>query len=1051
MRYPILGIGGVLAAALAIPLGLQFVSDESVNVAQDCPAGYQRIDPVAYAREFRGTIPAEQEAQIREQYGETACAHRRLPESLTEIGQWGAQQQAAAAAPGAIVPAGAFRNAVEQKQRMMGRQKAVANAQGSWEPYGRGPQVSIEEFADGFGDGIPEVNGRVDDFTYDAEARRLFASVGTGGVWASDAVDGAVSTLGDTWYPIGDNLPTLTNSSLAWTTANGGRLIVLTGEHVQGGNTYVGLGAYYTDDLGETWINAQGIPDGVGGSQVVVDPTNPSIVYAATHGGLYRSDDAGETFTNVVLPVSAACAGSEDYSGPCQLANVVSDVVVQTPGGSTDVTCEANGCPVLAAVGYRSGTLPYADGTPQSPGNGLYRSTTGEVGTFSRIDDGSGAPAGFTEFSKIGRIELGAVTGDDQDHNFIYAIVQDAELLNGGVGFIDALPGGIEVPDLPCELLPEGDPQFVCDTVEGGAALRSSSLSGVFVSTDFGDSWTMMADEAEILTSGIAQGSSLAGAAALGVGPGIQAWYDLWIAADPTATDALTGAPTRLTFGIEEIWQNEVPGVPLNGTAQQANPLDFGVFGTYFAGETCLFLVGNIGPGVPACPTYDGVLSGTTTHPDQHVGFYIEDPDQGGVWLFAGGDGGVYKQYSADALTDAFTNNEWGRGANQGFYTLMNYGIAAAADGTVYYGLQDNASGKIDPDTRQQTRIYVGDGVWTEVDPNNSDTVFVQTPGLSINRSNDGGRSFTLASPGGAVGSAHFLGPFAMDPTDADHLVAVGTAVGVSTNATTETTWTSVFDLGTNADTGATNQARHRPLDVEGAAIYTGFCGSCSVLDGNAQFANGIATNVGGDLPPAKGTSDGWHIASANGLPNRFIYGIEIDPADPETIYVALGGYSTARWLAPGGYLDENANLGDGNVFVSNDAGENFRDISGNLPDVVTTAIRKRGDQLIIGTDLGVFISSDLNGTEWAPLGDLPNVAVNQLELQPGDDSKLFAGTFGRGVQLFNFDNATTPPDVGGPTDPVGGDDADGVGGALPLGLLTLLLGGALVSRRRRG
>lgn len=594
MRASYLGLGctAAIAAVVSVAVIHPFESGDAALAADACPPGYDWVDPVAFAREFNPGLSDAAAQRLHDRFGEQTCANRRLPESLTEIDQWSQAKLQASGHPGQ-----AFRKAVEQKAALLTQQKAVPNAQGEWEEYGIGPQVSDEQFPDGSNDGIPVVAGRVDDFAYDPEAMRLFASVGTGGVWASDAVDGDVGTLGDAWYPIGDNLPTLVNSSLTWTTAQGGRLIVLTGEHVQGGNTYVGLGALYTDDLGETWQQSVGLPDGVGGSRITVDPSNPNIIYAGTHGGLFRSDDAGATFTNVALPVSPECAGNEDFTGPCQLANVVTDVVVKIPGGATEETCDPAGCPVLAAVGYRSGNLPYADGTPQSPGNGLYLSQTGEAGSFARIDDGSGAPAGFAPFEKIGRVEFGIASGEDQDHNIVYAIVQDAALLNGGVAYIDSLiGGGIEVPDLPCEQLPAGDPQFVCELVEDTGALSSTALNGIYVSTDFGESWTQLADELEILTSGLVGGSSLAAAAALGVGPGIQAWYDLWIAPDPTATDPLTGAPTRLTFGLEEIWQTESSGiVPINGITQQLNPLDFGVVGTYFAGNTCLFLIGNVG------------------------------------------------------------------------------------------------------------------------------------------------------------------------------------------------------------------------------------------------------------------------------------------------------------------------------------------------------------------------------------------------------------------------------------------------------------------------
>lgn len=382
-------------------------------------------------------------------------------------------------------------------------------------------------------------------------------------------------------------------------------------------------------------------------------------------------------------------------------------------------------------------------------------------------------------------------------------------------------------------------------------------------------------------------------------------------------------------------------------------------------------------------------------------------------------------RYSADTLTDDLDNTKWGSGANRGFYTLMNYGISVAKDGTVYYGLQDNASGKIEPDTRRQVRVYVGDGMWTAVDPDHSDIAYYQTPGLALVRTADGGRT-TEYVDSFDVGTAHFLSAFRMDPQDANHLVAAGTRVAETLDAATDATWTTVFDLGVNDATGGAFQSRGT-LAVQGDAAYVGACGPCNITAAGDQFRNRLATNVGGEAPPQKGTPDGWHVASANGLPNRYLYDIEADPANPETVYVVLGGYSTARWLPDGQYLDSNANRGSGRVFKSIDAGESFVDISGDLPDVITTAIIQRGEQLIVGTDIGVFISSDLDGSAWAPLGDLPSVPVNQLVLKPGDDRTLFAGTFGRGVQTYDFAKATDGGSGGGGT-----PDAGRFGGAMP-------------------
>jgi len=1044
----------VSLVALAITgLPSQFHPAGDGRLGFDCPAGYDLRDPADVAREF-APVSDRYAAKLHQRYGEQFCVWRKLPESLMELGEL---QQAKSEAIG-DAPPGLLRKAAEQKAALMARQKAVPNAAGSWNEYGQGPQIYKEEFSGSAGnDGIPTVMGRIDEYVYDEPNKRLFASVGNGGIWLTEAVDGDLSTLGNSWRPLGDKLPSLIASGVAWTTGGGGTLIALTGEHTAGGNTYTGVGLYWSTNLGESWTRATGVPDGALGSKVKVDPSNPDIIYAATGKGLFRSTDAGRSFANVALPVSEECAGNID-NPKCLFANVVTDVIVKVPGGTTGEVCDAAGCPVIAAVGYRAGDLPYADGTPQSPGNGLYRSDTGAPGSFAKIGTPGPDPLlpyGFTPQDRIGRIEMGQAYGPEQDHNIIYAMVQDARLLNGTSGPLldsDLIPG-TQFP-IECSSLPEGDPQFVCELVAEG--VNPSYFNGIYASTDFGDTWFRMADDLELVGTAGATGSSLAATAALGVAPGIQSWYNQWIAVDPTQADPVTGAPTRMAFGLEEIWVNAAP-VPLIGAPQAANPADFKVIGTYFAGETCLFLVGNVGGvGVPVCPTSSTQIGGrTTTHPDQQGGLFIPD-GEGGVWLFAGNDGGAYKQHSTNAVTDPLSNDKWGEGINNGFYTLMNYGISVAKDGTVWYGLQDNTSGKIDPVTREQIRIYIGDGMWTAVDPDNADIAYFQTPGLSLVRTLDGGVS-NESIANFDVGVAQFLSPFIMDDKDANHLLAAGTKIAETLNASTDASWTTVYDLGTDPASGAAFQARGRTADVYGDFAYVAACGPCNLVGSANQFQRKLATNVGGAEPPVKGTAAGWHDAAMAGLPNRNIYNVHIDRDDPtgKTVYVVLGGYSTARWAPPGQYGDTNDNLQQGkNVWVSKDAGASFTSLQGNLPDVITSAILKRGNQLIVGTDIGVFISSDLNGTEWAPLGDLPNVPVNQLVLKPGDDKQLFAGTFGRGVQQYVFDANSGGGSGSGSGSSSGGSSGGGssegrFGGSAGGSLLALLAAAALLRRPR--
>jgi hypothetical protein len=235
-----------------------------------------------------------------------------------------------------------------------------------------------------------------------------------------------------------------------------------------------------------------------------------------------------------------------------------------------------------------------------------------------------------------------------------------------------------------------------------------------------------------------------------------------------------------------------------------------------------------------------------------------------------------------------------------------------------------------------------------------------------------------------------------------------------------------VYDLGTAQHPGdaaaapsASDPANGMSaIDVDGAAIYAGYCGVCSILNATAPFQSGIATNVGGTTPPAKMTPSGWHIAAAKGLPERFITSIAIDPTDAtkKTIYVTMGGYSN-RWVPPG-TLQEKSAVNTGHLFKSTDAGASFTDISGNLPDVPATWVTQRGKQLMVGTDVGVFSTDTKGKASYSYLAGLPVVPISTMNLKPDDPNLLVVATYGRGVWTYCFDTPLAGTTGGCPITP---------------------------------
>ena len=1055
-RTLVAGSATLLVSAFALGLGLR--NDSA------CPHGYELRDPVSMALQHRGSVSAELMQTIRAQFGERACFSKAADRLLEAKDRRIARQEMAAGLSNPNLPA-----AVKTKEVLRQNQSKVVNAAGSWQPYGKGALIGDQEFAGGIATlGINNGAGLVADIEFDADNKRLFAAVSAGGVWVSEAVGGDLATLGDSWTDIGRTLPTQSTAHVSWSSAEGGTLLVLTGEHTIDGGAFAGLGVFWTSDLGQTWNQAAGMEGAIGGAafHMAVDPGNPEIVYAATGRGLFRSADAGRSFVNVELPTGTAgdCAGITDPASKCFLANFVTDVVVQTPGGFAGRAVNCGGgtpCPVLAAVGWPEGNKPLPDGSPQSDGNGLYKSATGEPGTFDKLsllpaappaDVPSGVvPVGFAPQHQIGRVELAAATGPNQDHNFVYAIVDDAELERGGLpvldvddpgyaAFCNSTVGTVDPVGLGCPV--------------SNAVLHSTAFNGIYVSPDFGNTWVRLTDEIEVTYNPFA-GSALVPVflGLAGYGPGIQASYNLSIAVDPTGADVLpepagtipagVPVPTRVAFGLEEVFATRLP-VPLGGVpGTQTGPTsDFHVIGEYFAGDLCYAFLA-----LPACPQQPTEIQfpvNSTSHPDQHDALFIPD-GEGGVWFFVANDGGVFKQHSSGP-TDPLDNHSWSDGLSTGMNTLLIYGLGVAKDGTVAIGLQDNGSAIIEPsDDGQGGRIVSvggGDGVYSQIDPDDSQIVYQQTPGLALSISFDGGRNFQGIDP--PAGAAHFTSPYMLDPTDASHVVAAGSIVAVATDGGfAGTSYTQVFDLGSDETSGLPHNSRLRAIDVQDRAVYVGWCGPCAPALQGFPFQRGLATNVtAAGAPSTKGTDEGWHQATMNGLPRRYIHAVESDPADAKTVFVGLGNYSTARYLPTGFYQDTNDNIGTGRVFKSTDAGETFTDITGKLPDTIVTSLLVVGNQLIAGTDLGTFISSDLNGTDWALMGDLPAIAVNQLVQDPANPNRIFAATYGRGVWTY---------ELTGKSAPASSKEGRGllIGAWSPLALLMLGLG--VVLRRRRG
>jgi hypothetical protein len=281
----------------------------------------------------------------------------------------------------------------------------------------------------------------------------------------------------------------------------------------------------------------------------------------------------------------------------------------------------------------------------------------------------------------------------------------------------------------------------------------------------------------------------------------------------------------------------------------------------------------------------------------------------------------------------------------------------------------------------------------------------------------DGGKTWTAMSPPGLDGTtAQFSTPFAVDPTDFDHVMIAGDTVDETGSGpgTSSSDWAVVYDLGTQKHPGDKDAvpADDDPvnsmtgIDLYKSNAYVGYCGVCSTLDATAPFKSGIATNVGGSKAPERYKSDGWHIAKTRGLPDRYVTSIAMEQKAPKNVLVGLGGYS-ARWVLPNS-VDKNANVGKGHLFFSKNAGKTFKDVSGNLPNTPVNWVTLRGKQVLVATDVGVFITKP--GTnchracKFELLGKgLPSSPVFTTRVAVCDKNLITAAVYGRGVYTYRM------------------------------------------------
>lgn len=130
----------------------------------------------------------------------------------------------------------------------------------------------------------------------------VLAGFAGGGIFKS--IDGGVN-----WHPVFDENPELAIGDITFSATNPNIVYAGTGDPNMPSIVFNGNGIYKSLDAGETWQHLPNSPLGVI-SKIVVHPTDPSMLWAATMGnpyvrdndrGIYKSTDGGNTWQQVLF------------------------------------------------------------------------------------------------------------------------------------------------------------------------------------------------------------------------------------------------------------------------------------------------------------------------------------------------------------------------------------------------------------------------------------------------------------------------------------------------------------------------------------------------------------------------------------------------------------------------------------------------------------------------------------------------------------------------------------------------------------------------------
>ncbi|MDC8011320.1 hypothetical protein [Tahibacter soli] len=384
--------------------------------------------------------------------------------------------------------------------------------------------------------------------------------------------------------------------------------------------------------------------------------------------------------------------------------------------------------------------------------------------------------------------------------------------------------------------------------------------------------------------------------------------------------------------------------------------------------------------------------AGGSTHVDHHARAFV-GTDQNRMLI--GSDGGAYYTANAQAATPTLTP------INDSLTTIEFYSgditanFATSANPGASGGAQDNGSSAVqfgaNPGAMLWESTNSGDGTYSRIEPLNGQRWYYQSQNGNLRVSTTGPFGATVNARGGWTSDrVSFLMPLEIYKHGDPAVANSGCAAGVNgcgrmlagtyrlwetlTGAVPSSSWQAKTGdltknnlvLGTD-NRSFINQMAYAFTDPTVAIVGTN--------DGNVQYVFGLGVS---------GTNNATavNVTGANAvLPNRPVQDVVIDAANPLVGYAAIAGF------------DENTPTTPGHVFriacTANCATFVWENKTGNLPNIPVNAIMvnpKVPGQVFAGTDWGLYYTDDITAANpvWQRFASLPRAMIWDLVVDRG-------------------------------------------------------------------